>query len=270
MINTLVHKPPSPKRLILSLLSATDMQEISVRQCTRWGDVFAIDAATMRVSLGRMVKGGLLRSLRRGVYVIGPQGQTLSRTARGWRDVEARLRPWAGDWLLVHTAHLGRSNRSGLRSRERALRLEGMQPLQNDFWCRPANYGEPLQRTRERLVSLGLDSAALVLIAAEVTGIDDSAIRALWPVARLEADYHRYFSALGESSARIGSLGMNEAARETFLLGEAVIRLINADPLLPEELIDVDARGKLIAAMASYDQLGRGVWRRFRDAGNNA
>jgi phenylacetic acid degradation operon negative regulatory protein len=251
------NKPPTPKRLILSLLSAPDLPEVSVRQCTRWGELFDIDAAAMRVALGRLVKAGLLRSVRRGVYAIGPRGASLSATARTWRDVEARLAPWNGDWLLVHTAHLGRSNRSALRERERALRLEGLRSPCTGLWCRPANYREPLSDTRERLCELGLDEAAPVMRAGEIAGAPPLS---LWPCRDLERAYGRSVQRLRDSARRLPALSPEAAARESLLLGEAVIRQINADPLLPDELVDGAARRELIAAMDAYDALGRSIW----------
>jgi len=270
VIEQLLHKPPTAKRLVLSLLSAPELDEVSVRELARWGELFAIDAAAMRVAIGRLVKAGLLRTSRRGVYRIGSRGEALSLAARSWRAAEARVVSWSGDWLVVHSDHLGRSNRSALRSRERALNLEGMRPLQSGLWVRPANYSEPLAATRDRMLTLGLEPEALVLRARELIGAGLEDLNGLWPREALERDYLAFTTAMKESAARLPELELHDAARETFVLGEAVIRLINADPLLPEQFVNVTARGKLIAGMMTYDSLGRSVWERFRRGGDSA
>ena len=270
MIEQLLQEPPTAKRLVLSLLSAPELDEVSVRELARWGELFAIDGAAMRVAIGRLVKAGLLRTSRRGVYRIGARGEALSLTARSWRVAEARVVPWSGDWLIVHSDHLGRSNRSVLRSRERALNLEGMRPLQSGLWVRPANYSEPLEATRDRMLSLGLEPEALVLRVRELIGAGLEDLNGLWPREALEKDYLVFTAAMAESAARLSELELDDAARETFVLGEAVIRLINADPLLPEQFVDVKARGELIAGMMTYDSLGQSVWERFRRVGDSA
>jgi phenylacetic acid degradation operon negative regulatory protein len=259
-LNTL----PTPKRLVLSLLSAPDMSQISARQCAQWGQLFAIDPAAMRVALGRMVKAGLLRSARRGHYVIGSKGRVLSETARSWISAEDRVGPWDGRWLLVHIAHLGRRDKTELRARERALRLEGFVPMVPGLWIRPGNYREPLEATRSRMLTLGLDSDAVVLSSDKL--LDGRASHsALWPREELEADYQRLTRAMQASMRSIDDLDEQAAARETFLLGEAVIRQINSDPLLPDAMIDAKARRKLHQTMVAYDALGRFAWARFQN-----
>ena len=257
---------PTAKRLVLSLLSAPDLDQITVRQCTAWCELFAIEPAAMRVALGRLVKEGLLETRRRGVYVIGPNGQALSDTARSWVTAEARVGPWDGCWLVVHTAHLGRRHKTILRNRERALKLEGFAVLDCGLWCRPANYREPPAATGERLVGLGLESSAVLLRADRMLPSDDLDFD-LWPRAALEDRYRRLTDAMSRSMASLDALSLEAAARETFLIGESVIRQINSDPLLPDEMIDGRARGQMHATMVAYDALGRGVWERFqRDA----
>lgn len=264
MIDAIVRETPTPKRLVLSLLSAPDVPQISVRQFTRWGELFGMDAAAVRVAIGRLVKSGILRSVARGQYTMGPGGERLLQTARGWRCAENRLAPWRGSWILVHTANLGRSDRSALRARERALRLEGMRPLRTELWCRPANYREPLAETRQRLGDLGLEPEAPLLCVRELLPDSESDLAALWQVRELERGYRNFRTALEKSAARLDKMPLEKAARESFMLGEAVIRQINADPLLPDEFVDVQARRELIAAMQTYDEQGRRIWSAFR------
>lgn len=254
---------PTAKRLVLSLLSAPDLDQISVRQFTAWGMLFGIEAAAMRVALGRLVKADLLAIVRRGVYAIGPRGEMLSETARSWIAAETRVGAWDGRWLLVHTAHLGRRDKTVLRNRERALKLEGFACLEGALWCRPANYREPPAVTRERLQELGLESGAMLLRADRVLG-DDALDLELWPRRELEDRYRYLTRSMEQSMKKLPCMDDAEAARETFLIGEAVIRQINADPLLPEEMIDTRARRRMHDTMVTYDALGRGAWERFQ------
>ena len=264
MVETLQITKPTPKRLILSLLSARSIDRIEIGRLIKWGQLFDIDAAATRVALGRLVKQGFIQSISRGFYSIGPKGKLISETARNWVRAETRIGPWDGAWIAVHTSHLGRTNKTALRARERAFRLNGFAELVTGLWCRPGNYLEPASQTREQLVSLGLEEAAVVMPVTGMLGVSEQELFQLWPKDQLEAEYATYLRIMRDSSARLAQLSPEDAARETFLVGEAVIRQINADPLLPDEMIDGDARREMILQMKRYDELGEDSWRVFQ------
>jgi phenylacetic acid degradation operon negative regulatory protein len=260
-----LHNPPTPKRLLLSLLSAPSLEQISARQCTQWGALFAIEAAAMRVALGRMVRAGFLETAARGVYRIGPQGRVLSRAARQWVIAEERIGPWDGRWLVVHVAHLGRRDRTALRARERALRLVGFATGPSGLWLRPGNFRESPEQTRERLCELGLDETAVLLRADRVLRAEElEAVR--WPTRELARRYALHTDCMQASMQRLPSLDVAQAARESFLVGEAVIRQINSDPLLPDAMVDASGRRQMHATMLAYDAVGRRAWERFQDS----
>jgi phenylacetic acid degradation operon negative regulatory protein len=240
------------------------MDTISARRCVHWGRLFAIDPGAMRVALGRLVKSGLLRSVRRGQYAIGQRGLVLSQKARSWIFAEQRIGPWDGRWLLVHSAHLGRRDKRALRAGEQSLMLEGFAMLHPGLWCRPANYREAPSATRARLQALGLDCKA-VLSRADCLLSSSAAPEELWPQIQLETQYRKFTCEMQASMRRAGKGALDAMARETFLLGEAVIRQINSDPLLPESMIDYKARRKMHETMVAYDALGREVWTRFQN-----
>jgi phenylacetic acid degradation operon negative regulatory protein len=256
-------KKPTAKRLILSLLSAPSLPEVSIALLQRWGELFDIDAATMRVTVSRLARQGLLGNARRGSYRMGPAGRALAETASGWRDAEARTRAWDGQWLFAHVAHLGRVNRSALRARERAFRLGGFAEFAAGLWCRPANLQESTLDTRERLIALGLEQDAILARVCDLPGLQDRQLFSLWPRRQIERDYRKHLRAMQSSCQRLERLSQQAAARETLLVGEAVIRQINADPLLPDTMIDARLRSDMIARMIDYDALGRGVWAQF-------
>lgn len=265
MHHPFAHKQPTPKRLLLSLLSAQGMETITARECVDWGSLFAIEPTAMRVAVGRMVKDGHLKSLQRGLYSIGTQGEVLRQTARRWMNAEQRIGQWHETWLMVQTAHLARSNKVALRSREQALRLEGFALLCAGVWCRPANLVEPLLETWNRLLSLGLDREALLTHVTELHGTDADP-RALWPRRELERGYASLTKTMLGSMRGLATLDVQAAARETFLIGESVIRQINADPLLPDAMIDAAARRTMSKIMLEYEARGREIWTRFQEA----
>ncbi|RLQ23168.1 PaaX [Seongchinamella sediminis] len=254
---------PSAKRLILSMLAAPSLSRVEIGTLVTWGALFGIDSPTIRVTASRLLRQGLLASPARGVYQIGPRGKLLSETARAWVTAEQRVREWSGDWLLVHSAHLGRSNKSALRARERAFRLCGFRPWAPGLDCRPANLVEPAGDTRERLLQLGLDSDAIVIVASALPGTRTQELFRLWPVKPLQQAYAKHIRAMERSLKRLPGLPLAAAARETVQVGEAVIRQISNDPMLPRELIDTARRQQMIELMIDYDRVGRRIWEQF-------
>lgn len=261
---------PTAKRLILSLLSAPSLPEVSIALLQRWGELFDIDAATMRVTVSRLARQGLLSNARRGIYRIGPAGRVLAEAASGWRNAEARTCDWQDEWLFTHVAHLGRVNRGALRARERAFRLGGFAELASGLWCRPANLNESTMDTRERLIAIGLEPGAIVTRVCDLPGVKDRHLFSLWPRRQIERDYRKHLRAMESSRQRLERLSLESAAKETLLVGEAVIRQINADPLLPATMIDTRLRRDMVARMIDYDTLGRGVWAQFIASGEAA
>ena len=66
------------------------------------------------------------------------------------------------------------------------------------------------------------------------------------------------------SLARLDQLSASEAAQETLLTGQAVIRAINLDPLLPEEFGVLDALLSMVDKMKTYNAAGRAAWKAYR------
>lgn len=239
------------------------MREIEVGHFIQWGRLFGIDDAATRVAVGRLLKHKLIKVVTRGTYTMGPEGRVTADAASSWVLAEKFLGPWSGDWLIVHTSHLARTNKTALRSRERVFRFYGFAEYVSGLWCRPANYLEPTIRTRDRLVSLGLDPLAVVMRVSETPGIEVEELFKLWPRNQIEMGYKGLSQAMKVSSRRLNKLTIEEAARETFLVGEAVIRQINSDPLLPDPMINTGLRRSLIEQMIQYDNLGRQIWASF-------
>ena len=97
---------------------------------------------------------------------------------------------------------------------------------------------------------------------------DDSRAKAtsLWDTAAMLATYRALADELLASKTRLERLALDTAAAESMVLGRDVIRHINLDPVLPEELMPQRALKNLISTMSDYDQQARQIWRRFMHA----
>lgn len=256
-------KEVTPRALVLSLMSSAFMAPQSIGRLINAAALFDIEPATLRVAVTRLLKEGLLESPDRGVYQPGPKSRALTRRVQGWKDVASRVVPWNGDWLVALTAHLGRTDRKQLRARERALALSGYKETEAGFWVRPANLSRTLDDHRADLIGIGADEAISLLRVSDTSMPDSEAWDTLWSSEDLARTYAEATEAMTESLKRLPGLPRDIAARETLLIGQAVIRTINFDPLLPPELAHQDAFLRMVDTMVRYNETGRKCWQAY-------
>lgn len=253
----------SAKQVVLDLLSTVPEAGMPVRLLLRGAEVLGIGESSVRVSLARLRADSMIESPARGEYRLGPAARDVSTHIGAWRRIEEPLEAWAGTWVAAHTGGLGRVDRTAARRRDRALRLLGLRELDRGLWIRPDNLGGGVERLRLRLRALGLDPVAPVFALSELDESMETRARGLWDVAGLEAGYEEMRGHLEEELARLPGRDLEDAARESFVLGGAAIRSIVLDPLLPDPIVNTAARAAFFDAMRRFDRAGRGVWLRL-------
>lgn len=252
------------KALILSLISSIGSDRQAIGSLIHAGALFGIEPATMRVAATRLLKEGLLESPERGIYVPGPKAKALTRRVQQWRDVAGKVVGWNGDWLVAMTHHLGRRDRSQLRTRERALALFGYREAEAGLWVRPANLARAIEDHRNDLVGIGADDTIPVLRISEMAAPGLQDWPHLWSADALEQSYHLAIRTMTESLGRLDQLSAEDAARETLLIGQAAIRAINFDPLLPPQLGNEKLFLDMVEAMRAYNEAGQACWRSYQ------
>ena len=253
-------KNARPKDVILKILLATEgraqTSQTLVSACALLG---ATDNSA-RTALTRLREAGLVEAIGRGEYRLGQAARPLAADVARWRSGEARVRAWAGGWIVVHTGALPRSDRAALRVRERALNLLGLRELEPGLAIRPDNLADDLSAIRRRLYGLGLDPAAAVF---STDNLDDARVAAapqLWTPRRLEARYREQIDRLQTWSATRHRLDHDQAARESYWLGDRAIRELVFDPLLPGAMIDTQLRSDFTDLALRFDRLGQTIW----------
>jgi phenylacetic acid degradation operon negative regulatory protein len=251
---------PSPRSLILDLLSTVGRASAPVRALVAAAGLFGIAENSLRVALARLLADGLVERDARGRYRLGVRAAALNEEIRAWRRVEERLVPWSGAWLAVHLAGLTKPPARARRERARALRVVGFRPLAPGLELRPDNLAGGVDAVRARLASLGLAAAGPVCVLDRLDTTWEARARALWDADELVQGYRDTRRSLERSAERLGELPVEAAMAESFRLGGAAIRQIVFDPLLPEPIVPAAERRALVAAMRHYDALGRRVW----------
>ena len=256
-------RPLTARAVVLDFLSNRAPREISARAVLAAGAVFGFSAQNLRMALTRLVDQGVAVNSNRGRYRLGAPGETMRVEVRKWKRVAELTRPWSGAWVGVYGAEIARSDRAAIRRHEQALRLRGFREFSSGLWIRPANLRDSVAELRAHLLALGLHRDAIVLGLSDFDATAAARAVRLWDAAALERAYARLRGALDASEAKITRLPLAAAAAETLLLGREVIRRINLDPLLPEELMPQRRLHELVRAMIAYDEIGREIWRRF-------
>ncbi len=254
---------PTAKRLILSVLSQPNLSCLPISQLVSWGALFDQSASAIRVTTGRLVKDRLLAKTGRGMYMIGPEGLALKTKAGEWTSVLDQLRPWKGGWFSVYTAHLGKTDRRNVRSRQQAFRLLGFKELVDGLWVRPDNLTSSPDQIHNRLCQFGLDPDAVLQRSDTLSQTRLDNPLALWPQAELNAGYDHAIACLQQSQRRLAGRSLQDITRETFIIGEHIIRQINADPLLPDGAVDATKRQAMITAMTAYGNFCHPFWVAF-------
>jgi phenylacetic acid degradation operon negative regulatory protein len=250
---------PTPRSLILDLLSTLSAGSMPVAALVEAAALFGLAPGTVRVALARLLAAGRIERDERGRYRLGAAAAPVQSVVQGWRGLEGRSVPWDGSWWAVHDAGVGRKGPRA-RRHERALRLLGFRRLAPGLCLRPANLREGTHGLRDELRALGLADGALLFSLRELDPESDARARALYEPERLRAGYRDALAELEASSARIAQLSEPDAMRESFLVGGRAIQRLAQDPVLPAEILDPRERDALARAMRDYDRRGRSCW----------
>ena len=249
---------PTPRSLLLDLLSTLRGRSAPVRALVRAAALFGIGENRLRVTLARLLAEGRLERDERGRYRLGPATAAVSERIHSWRGMEESVAPWTGAWVAVHTR--GLRGTAASRRRGRALRLLGLRSLCPGLEIRPDNLEGGAAAVGDRLRALGLEDEAPVGRLSQLDGESQARACRLWDAAALRRGYRAGLARLEASAARLCALPRDAARVESFLVGGSVLRQLVLDPRLPDALVPSGDRRALVEAMRDYDRLGREAW----------
>ena len=248
------------KHLILDLLLAFD-EALSAKDAIAACQLFGVSDNSVRVALARLSAEGLIEAAERATYRLSATALELAGDVATWRTAEQRVRTWNGGYIAVFSAGLGRTDRTALRKRERALQLLGFRELYKGLHIRPDNIEDSILTVRKRLYTLGLEREAIVFIANQFESHHESETHALWDTATLNNSYMQLHQQMTAWLVRAETLEPEAAARESFILGSKAIKQVVFDPLLPEPFVDVAVRHAFVEMTRHFDQVGHKIWR---------
>ena len=238
-------RPLTARSVIASTLLGTTPPRLPGRLLVRAGALFGLAEGTVRTALSRMVAAGELVADDGNYTLAGPLLARQARQDESRRAVVA-AEGWDGMWALavVHGEPRSATQRTELRAAATALRLA---ELREGVWLRPDN------------LDPGRLPASTAVVATQCTRFstrpddpDPSTLAGrLWDLAgwaaRADALRTRMDGIVAAPEA-----GATEALAPGFVLSASVLRLTQADPLLPAELLPPAWPGP--ALRAEYDR----------------
>jgi phenylacetic acid degradation operon negative regulatory protein len=254
---------PTPKSLILDLLSTLRRGAFPVGALVAAGGFLGLEAGSVRVALARLLEAGLVEREERGRYRLGTRASAVQGRVGAWRGIEERMRPWSGSWIGVHASGATGVERSSREQGARALRFLGFRDLARGLSIRPDNLAGGVDALRTALQDLGLSSTAPVFVLSGFDPETEARARSLWDVSALRRSYRQARQALERSEKRLARLDPHQAMAESFVVGGSALRALAFDPLLPESIAPVAERQSLVSAMRRYDRLGKACWAPF-------
>ncbi len=254
---------PTAKALIQTLLLAAEGEAYPSRQLVAAGALFGVSENNIRVALVRLQSEGLAEAAGRGSYRLGQAASSLGQAISAWREVESQVCDWQGHYIGVHVGGLGRSDRSALARRQRALHMVGLREVDKGLFVRPDNLKGGVEQCRERLYALGLDRETWVFSLREPCEDLSRRLERLWDVQTLSQSYRDTHARLSQWLTHQESLSPDQAAREAYLIDRPAVRQVVWDPLLPQEWVDGAARSAMFATVRDFDAAGRSIWWRF-------
>ena len=246
-------RPFTARSVIASTLLGVDPPRLPALLLARSGELFGMSEGSTRVALSRMVAAGELEPDDGGYRLAG---HLLDRQERQRTSRAPVRRRWTGDWTMAVVGDGRRAavDRAALRSAMRVLHLA---EHREGIWLRPDN----LAPDRDEAAMSVLD-AQCHRFTARPDDEDPRALAAgLWD---LEAWMVNARAAQAEMDALIGPLEAGDTASlpAGFVLSAEVLRLLVADPLLPDELLPPAWPGvEIRATYDRYDRAFKSVWR---------
>jgi phenylacetic acid degradation operon negative regulatory protein len=248
--NPSTEAPLTARSIVASTLLGARPPELPSWALVRAGETFGIAEGTTRVALSRMVAAGELET-DDGRYRLA--GRLLDRLARQDTSRRPPLKRWDGTWrqAVVIAPSRTAAQRADLRSAMRELRFA---ELREGVWVRPDDLAED-DAPRARAVA---DEQCMWLRASVA---DPSALaEELWDLAGWARRAQTLRRRMRTSRRELDD-PTRGALRDGFVLAAAVLRHMQADPLMPPDLLADDWPGR--ALRAEYDDYARVFARRW-------
>jgi phenylacetic acid degradation operon negative regulatory protein len=250
---------PAPRRsltarsVLLSVLLGTQPPRLPVSLLVSTTQLFGIADGTTRTALSRMAAAGEVRADDGWYELTAPR--LIERQARQARSRRGERRRWDGDWVQIVVVADGRRRAADRAALRAELALRRLAELREGVWLRPDNLDDPPPTARELVTFQVRPESDPALLASQLWDLEGWAVEARSLRRRLTA----LVAPLEDGGRTVLDAG--------FVLSADVLRHLQSDPLLPDELVPRGwPGGELRADYERYDAAYRAVLRSWFDA----
>lgn len=239
------------RSVIASTLLGVRPPELSTRALVGSAELLGVTPGTARVAISRMVAAGELEPTDDGYRLAG---HLLSRQVRQDLSLSGPPAHWAGRWrtAIVPAEARSAADRTELRRAMAALRHG---ELREGVWLRPDNLPAGTLAWAEAVAD-----RQTVTVVGEVEDPIPLAAR-LWDLPAWAAQADQLRGELAPLQERLDR-GDAGALAEGFVVAAATLRHLQADPLLPAELLPAGWPGsELRTDQARFDAAFKAVLR---------
>ena len=209
----------SARSVLASALLGADPPELPVAHLVRLAGLFGINENRARVALSRMAAQGEAATDGKGNYRLA--GHLLFRQARQAASRAGVTGRWSGSWHLVVVTTSG-STAEVRAKRRKALSFARLEEVREGVWMRPDNLA----------LSLADELSADVEVMSARPSTPAKLASGLWPLE----EWAERAEVLIADLEDLEPTGVDDLA-PGFALSAAVLRHLQADPLLPDELL---------------------------------
>lgn len=218
------------RSVLASTLLGVSPPELPTRALVGTAELLGIAAGTARVAISRMVTAGELEATDDGYRLIAPE--LLARQARQDLSRRGADATWDRTWRTAIVVRDDRTaaERTALRNALTSLRFG---ELREGVWIRPANLPDGVLPEAEAIASA---QCAFVTGRLDVDADQRDLAQALW---NLDGWTDRATTVLADLE-RLGvrlEASDHDALAEGFVISADALRHLQADPLLPAELL---------------------------------
>ncbi len=249
------------RHLVLDLLYASQNSTASIKQMLCAADLLSISHNSLRVAVARLNQENIIQAVERGVYQLLEKKFDTSFISLNKHPNMQMATAWNGKYVLVYTGALGRVDRTALSKREKALGYYGFQEMEQNVFIRPDNLMLSLTELKTAAIQFGLDPDARFFQVSEIDQEID--VSALWDVQALHQTYLEVNQDIHQWFDYSQSLPLPDAAKTAFYLGKSALFSLRADPLLPAEWIEAEARQQFERAVRKIEKQGQFLWQQY-------
>ena len=258
-------KKMNARDLIVDLLLGLQGRAIYIKHIIIAAKLFKINENSIRVAVMRLSNDGVIEAIERGVYQFTLQAHEWADVMLNRKQGIKQTKAWTQQYLAVYTGALGRVDRSALHRRERALKHFGFKELEQGIYIRPDNLALSFDDLFAQLQASGLEPNAKMSLISHWDATTLTQIPNLWPTQQLNQNYVKYSQMIQQWLVTVEQLSLDDAAKESLVLGRQTIAQLMNDPLLPQGFVDVQLREQFALSVLQLDQMGLALWSKFYD-----